>query len=224
MDQIKHEILLLRRNIFSWVTDCWSLHYDTFARVTLSTPHPPTIPTLLSVSLCLCVPTYPVMLLEFHWGPSTAKQEALQQKCRALHQSSLQRVEEIKAKRALAKAKSEGQGQSQTKTQSALRPVISTKPKGAQFQSEDKSSETSCLITAGGSKQERPKPPLPSKYTFWITVGRQYPISFCEVLFNLISLKSILGYTPKNSVVIALHQLKYLKGLYKLSVYSNYSA
>ncbi|XP_070685424.1 centrosomal protein of 295 kDa [Pempheris klunzingeri] len=47
--------------------------------------------------------THPVTLLEFPWGPSRGLQEVYQQKQRALLQRSSRRVEELKAKQALAK-------------------------------------------------------------------------------------------------------------------------
>lgn len=59
-----------------------------------------------------------VRLLEFQCGPCRGLQDVFQQKRRALMQRSSQRVEEIKAKRALGKLQSHIQTQSEAGEQS----------------------------------------------------------------------------------------------------------
>ncbi|XP_041797112.1 centrosomal protein of 295 kDa-like isoform X2 [Chelmon rostratus] len=110
--------------------------------------------------------THPVML-QFEWGPSRGLQDVHQQKRRALLQRSSHRVEEIKARRALAKIQHEIQAASGAKEQSKARPATckaktksepqhetNTKTKGGQR--EQQNNENSGFI-----KQKKPLPPPP---------------------------------------------------------------
>ncbi|XP_044058281.1 centrosomal protein of 295 kDa isoform X2 [Siniperca chuatsi] len=109
--------------------------------------------------------THPVMLMEFQWGPSRDLQEVYQQKRRALLQRSSRRVEEIKAKGALAKiqAPSEARKQSKdsqpatckAKTKSEPQHKTNTKSKGGQ--AEHQTTEKSGFIT-----QKKPQLPPPA--------------------------------------------------------------
>ncbi|XP_051254471.1 uncharacterized protein cep295 isoform X8 [Dicentrarchus labrax] len=115
--------------------------------------------------------TDPAMLLEFQWGPIRGSQEVDQQKRRALLQRSSRRVEEIKAKRALAKmlpesrAPPEAREQSEAKgsqpvtckgkTKSEPQHEINTKSKGGQTQ-QQQTTEKSGFI-----KQKKAQLPPP---------------------------------------------------------------
>lgn len=111
------------------------------------------------------------MLLEFQWGPSRGLHEVYQQKQRALLQRSARRVEEIKAKGALAKiqreirAPSEAREQSKAedshpvtdkaKTKSGPQHKSNTKSKGGQAE-QSQTTEKSGFI-----KQKKPALPPP---------------------------------------------------------------
>ncbi|GAA6223572.1 centrosomal protein of 295 kDa [Lates japonicus] len=114
---------------------------------------------------------HPVMFLDFQWGASRGVQEVNQQKCNALLQRSSRRVEDIKAKGALAKiqskiqAPSEGREQSKAeesqlaackaKTKSEPQHKTNKKSKGGQVE-QQQTTEKSGFI-----KQKKPQLPPP---------------------------------------------------------------
>ncbi|XP_045929282.1 centrosomal protein of 295 kDa isoform X2 [Micropterus dolomieu] len=114
--------------------------------------------------------TRPVTLLEFQWGPSGGLEEVCQQKRRALLQRSSQRVEEIKAKRGLAKSQPEIQAPSkareQSKTKDSKSVTCKSKTKSdhqhkTNTKSKGEQAEHHQTEKSGFIKQKRPQLPPP---------------------------------------------------------------
>lgn len=93
-----------------------------------------------------------VTLLEIQWVPDGGLQEVFQQKRRALIQRSTHRIEEIKAKRALAKTRPESREKS--KDSQPVSCKSKTKSKGGRAE-QNQTTETS------GLKQKKPQLPPP---------------------------------------------------------------
>lgn len=117
-------------------------------------------------------------LLEFQWGPSGGLEEVCQQKRRALLQRSSQRVEEIKAKRGLAKTQPEIQAPSkareQSKTKDSKSVTCKSKTKSdhqhkTNTKSKGEQAEQHQTEKSGFIKQKRPQLPPPGISTlhYW---------------------------------------------------------
>ncbi|XP_071351833.1 centrosomal protein of 295 kDa isoform X2 [Trachinotus anak] len=113
--------------------------------------------------------THPVTFLEFQWGPSRGLQEVNQQKRRALLQRSSRRMEDIKAKGALAKIQDEIQAPSEAREQSKAeqcQPVTckaKTKSEPQHKTNKSKGGQTEQQQTekSGFIKQRKPQLPPP---------------------------------------------------------------